>query len=637
MAMKTCLHALAWAGLLSFFFAAVASAQDIKTNVIYLCNGERIVIDSCNMRDLSDTSGCLVGHPDTVMPNGLMKYTNETRGNLKKLLPTCKQPTAAELKRAQDFNNKVYGQQNGQQPPTQSQAQNQPQNLAKAQGQQPAPATAQQQFQAEVAAQLQASQNPQARAMNRCISSGRQPGACSASARDKSLGKAVNGLAGLLTPGSAPIVTSTNGPQMAGAFEGKGWRLEFDDEGGVLLSCAGMNSNPQTYQVAFVNNRAVVTITSTPKPIVLTVTNDGLLTGPAPIVVNGTVPNGSHMAYDDQRKLVTYFDYKDVTRTCEQPLLTSKGVGPTKNDRLQNFAANMLGGDTVAPPPPGVRMAGTYAVASGFSAEFHPDSVVLGCGPDIARAYPYSVVADGSQVAVKVDAPHPLTLVVKSNNTFDPGPGSYLVEGKLITGRTKNGDYTYVPRSATCNLAVLAPGEIPNAAVGTTASAAAAPFAPNPAAVSAARGGAPPLSVPGAATGNAVLTILSGFPNVPGKPNPLGGQSYTLLRDDFSTVVAKSGAAVPPGIAPFQEYALACGIGIPDCQKITDSIRGESASSAMSDATGKAVLPGVPPGRYFLMISIVYNGQPLFWNFKVDLKAGQNTVTLDQRNAVPLN
>jgi hypothetical protein len=62
--------------------------------VVYVCNGERLVIDSCNMRDLSDTSKCMVGHPDTVLSNGLMKYTYQTRGDLKKLLPTCKQPSA---------------------------------------------------------------------------------------------------------------------------------------------------------------------------------------------------------------------------------------------------------------------------------------------------------------------------------------------------------------------------------------------------------------------------------------------------------------------------------------------------------------------------------------------------------------
>jgi hypothetical protein len=83
-----------------------AAAQDIKLNVTYVCNGERLVIDSCNIRDTSDTSTCMVGHPDTVLPNGLMKYTYETRGNLKKLLPTCKQPSAQELAQEEAFKKK---------------------------------------------------------------------------------------------------------------------------------------------------------------------------------------------------------------------------------------------------------------------------------------------------------------------------------------------------------------------------------------------------------------------------------------------------------------------------------------------------------------------------------------------------
>jgi hypothetical protein len=630
--MKTSLRLVIWAGLLGLFLAAVASAQDIQTGVTYICNGERITIQNCNIRDLSDTSTCLVGHLDTILPNGLMKSTNETRGDLKKLLPTCKQPTADQLKKAQDLNNKVYGQQNGQQPTNQNQAQNQP----KAQAQPAPPTPAQQQFLANLAAQMQtSSQDPHTRALNRCIAAGRPPASCSTGSTNKSLENVANGLAGLLAPGSSPIVfSSTNGPQIDGAYEGKSWRLEFDGEGGVLLSCAGMHSDSHGYQVAFVNNRAVVTIDTTPKPTVLTMTNDGLLTGPAPVVVDGTLPNGSHYAYDEKGRYLV-LDYVAVTRTCEQPSLTSKGVAPTQINRLQNFASTVLGGDPVPPPPPGVHMTGTYAVASGFSAEFHPESVMLGCGPDLARAYHYTVVADGSQVAVKVAAPHPLTLVLKPNNTLDPGAGSYVVEGRVITGQNGNGDFTYIPRNVTCNLAVLAPGDIPKNIAGTGAPA--SPFATNPAAVSAARGGASPLATAAAPTGTAVLTILSGFPNEAGRPNPLGSQRYTLLRDDFSTVVAKSGVAVPPGMTAAVAYGLACGIGTPDCQKIQVSIEAESASAATADGLGKAVFPGVPPGSYFLMMSAVYNNQPLLWNLKVDLKAGQNSVTLDQRNATPMN
>ncbi len=82
-----------------------ASAQDIKLNVTYVCNGERIFVENCNIRDVSDTSTCMVGHPDHVR-NGLMAYTTETRGALKKLFPTCQQPSAKELAAAEAFKKK---------------------------------------------------------------------------------------------------------------------------------------------------------------------------------------------------------------------------------------------------------------------------------------------------------------------------------------------------------------------------------------------------------------------------------------------------------------------------------------------------------------------------------------------------
>jgi hypothetical protein len=102
---------------------------------------------------------------------------------------------------------------------------------------------------------------------------------------------------------------------------------------------------------------------------------------------------------------------------------------------------------------------------------------------------------DGTQLAVKAAAPnHPLTLVLKQNNTLDPGSGTYVVEGRRITGKNSNDDFTFAPLNATCNLAVLSPGQVPSVAVATGASA------------------APAL------TGDAALTILSGLPAPPGTP-----------------------------------------------------------------------------------------------------------------------
>lgn len=64
------------AALLGLLSSGIAAAQ---TNVMYVCSGERMYVENCNMRDPTDTANCLVGHPDRPTHNGLMAYTNEAR------------------------------------------------------------------------------------------------------------------------------------------------------------------------------------------------------------------------------------------------------------------------------------------------------------------------------------------------------------------------------------------------------------------------------------------------------------------------------------------------------------------------------------------------------------------------------
>src|SRR5271170_4259685 len=112
-----------------------------------------------------------------------------------------------------------------------------------------------------------------------------------------------------------------------------------------------------------------------------------------------------------------------------------------------------------SPTPAGIRMQGIYAAPTGFSVQFFPESVILGCGPDAARAYPYSVVAGPSGAVVRIDAPdHPLALVIRPDNTLDPGSAApYQVHGRLLVGQNANGNNAFIPNEQTCGLAVLAP------------------------------------------------------------------------------------------------------------------------------------------------------------------------------------
>src|SRR5580698_11378055 len=89
--------------LFAAFGASLGVAQDIPLGVTYICSGEHIYIENCNIRDLGDNANCMVAHPDKLLPNGMNSYTYVTRGALKKLLPTCTQPSAKQAAAAAAF------------------------------------------------------------------------------------------------------------------------------------------------------------------------------------------------------------------------------------------------------------------------------------------------------------------------------------------------------------------------------------------------------------------------------------------------------------------------------------------------------------------------------------------------------
>lgn len=311
-----------------------------------------------------------------------------------------------------------------------------------------------QQFEAQ---QREARMDPQSRQMRRCVTAGRVLAVCVGNGLVGSLMPNVNGILSSVAPGV--VGKEVTGPQMAGVFAGSGWRLEFS-EASVGLSCQDMIPDSHAYTISFVNNRALLDIASTPKDVVLTVEGT-TLTGPAAQAVDGRVALGVSRGTTVQGQPVDVYNYQRVTRNCAKPVLNATNSAGVVGAQ-QNFLVGLFNdGDSGPATPPGLRMNGTYAVASGFSAQFFPESVILGCGPDVARAYPYTIIADGKQAEVKVNAPdHPLTLLIEPRNTLNPGSGPYVVQGRQITGENANGDYNFAPRNATCNLAALSPGPV---------------------------------------------------------------------------------------------------------------------------------------------------------------------------------
>lgn len=617
-------------------------------NVPYICNGERLVIENCNIRDTSDTSTCMVGHPDHILANGIMQYTNMTRRAIKQLFPTCKQPTPDQLSRAKAF-------QDRQQSAYEA-------NVKKANDENDA-------IEARAwAVPGQKPMKPEDRAINRCITSGRLPSSCTGNALLGAFGQM---LSAVLPSGGEQRAQA--GPTMAGVFQGSGnWRLDFID-GGVLVNCAFLSPNQESYSLNLTGPRPVLTIATRPRPLVLTLRADGSLVGPGPVTLDGVVPGGytAGTSTPGHNETSTYTTTErmngnmvqpesgnttnsyagggayDVTTTHTStnyvagtstpgttsfaprratcPALDLHATGATGIQTMQtDLLKSMLGGDKGPPTPAGIRMHGIYAASTGFSVQFFPESAILGCGPDAARAYPYTVVAEGAHAVVKIAAPdHPLTLAIRSDNTLDPGAGSYMVHGRTITGQDNDDNFTFAPLEQSCTLAALAPAkEIP-----TSGGAVAALMA----------AGAGNGSLPSATVGNASLKIVSGFPAQPGVPNPLAGHSYTLLLRSLAEIVARTGVSIPPGGSPFKALGQACGNRTPACQQIVDAIKSNSVSSVRADVNGSGVFEGVAAGTYYLMISTRYNNQALVWSQSVEIAPGIHSITLDQRNATPIN
>ena len=144
-------------------------------------------------------------------------------------------------------------------------------------------------------------------------------------------------------------------------------------------------------------------------------------------------------------------------------------------------------------------------------------------------------------------------------------------------------------------------------------------------------------------TANAVLSVASGFTVAAGTQNPIAGRAFVLLRDSFDNVLAKGGFATPEGASPYIAMLKSCANRSPDCLKASDAINGAGAAGTRLDAAGKATFTAVPPGTYWIMGSGVLmapnpaDRKVLFWDLRVELRPGANSVTLDQSNATPVH
>lgn len=132
-----------------------------------------------------------------------------------------------------------------------------------------------------------------------------------------------------------------------------------------------------------------------------------------------------------------------------------------------------------------------------------------------------------------------------------------------------------------------------------------------------------------------MLAIAATAPSASGAAAPAAGSSFLLLNEELTAVLTQGGFQPAKGQSLLRTLAL-CQSTDPNCQKGKTALLGHALAAARSDVAGKAAFPGVAPGTYWLMGTTTSGSQPILWNVKVQLKAGGNTLILDQRNATPV-
>jgi len=406
-----------------------ASAQTVLTNVTYICAGEHIFIDYCDKSE-ADTARCAIAHPEKLY-NGGLTFTYDTKGNVRKLLSTCVQPTAEEIAREAAFEKRVKDQQDAAQKKNLA-------GMASARSFAPPPPTQLEREQGEI---------------RECIEAGREPTTCMGETMSKSL----QGMMAEVNPAMAKTMANEHpaGLYLTGVYKGGNFTANFGQDG-VSVSCRDLVPEGHSYTVQMNGNRAVVNIQAQPQPFSLTFRPDGTLMGPATIDLKGNIVAG----YSTQWKInsstnIPYAESTPIlratTQRCEIGGLKGSTSGP---QTTVTMTMDLLDPGSTKVIPSGLRVNGQYFGIAGFAIKFHTDAAVVRCGA-ASVAHDYRMVQQDNQLLLELkDTAHPIVLAYRSDGTL-AGAGPIQVNGRKIVGKKENGDLIFAPQNAACTMGVL--------------------------------------------------------------------------------------------------------------------------------------------------------------------------------------
>lgn len=328
--------------------------------------------------------------------------------------------------------------------------------------------------------------------LRKCLESGRSEMECFGEGLKASVSDLYGG-----NPLKGIVPETPVGLRLTGAYMSGNLQLVFA-QSKATLRCGTLEPQPLQYTIERRGAQVLVSLPTSPKPLLLAYQADGQLLGPGLVDILGLVAIGapidhpttyfqtqvastSHRisaaeaeqstdaledvhdygyphveAGDTYQKAYQIHHY--VTPTAPKTERCSAGaLAPTGTTlRTANVLTQLFGtpASQSQNTAPGLRLNGTYASAQGLKIEFRGDSATLDCGA-AHHSEGYLVQPQGAQLVVRFqNDTGPLALTLGSDGAL-MGAGSVTVAGRTISGEGADGQPLYTPISASCLVGTL--------------------------------------------------------------------------------------------------------------------------------------------------------------------------------------
>ncbi len=142
---------------------------------------------------------------------------------------------------------------------------------------------------------------------------------------------------------------------------------------------------------------------------------------------------------------------------------------------------------------------------------------------------------------------------------------------------------------------------------------------------------------PSAGAGSSAAGVLTLSVSATSSTDNVSGRKLWVLKADPQVALLKGGLTSTPDGTALQHWMRACQKRDQACASGAQALKPYSVGIATTDAEGHAQTPPLPAGRYWVLSDAKIDDRRLMWNQPVDVKGTEVSLTLDRRNATPVD